>query len=206
MLDRKRIYHRILDLTMKTGHAHLPSAFSVVEILCRLYDQRGPYDKIILSKGHGCYAQYAILMELGVMPEDFPVKGHPDYGMPGVECSTGSLGHGLPIALGIALAKRIKKEPGTVYCIVGDGESEEGTFWEAMNLVAEQEVGHSELYVLVDNNENRLRGEFNVHILGHPKGYPSKLMMADPKAWHHKVPSSDEMKVLREEIDALSVS
>jgi transketolase N-terminal domain/subunit len=203
-IDRKTIYKRILDLVMETKHGHIPSSFSVVEILCKLYDEKKPDDKIILSKGHGCYAQYAILMELGIMPRDYPIKGHPDLGMPGIQASTGSLGHGLPIAVGMALAKRIKHDRGMVYCILGDGETEEGSVWEAWNIAWNLELKN--LSVIVDNNERRFNqmGVWGLpYLLFNKKGYPSKMMMADPAAWHHKVPSEIEYKQLCEEIDAL---
>jgi transketolase len=204
MIDRKRIYHRILDLVVKTGHAHLPSSFSIVEILCKLYENKQEGDKIILSKGHGCYAQYAILQEIGVMPENYPVKGHPDRGMPGVECSTGSLGHGLSIAFGMACGKRIKGTPGTVYCICGDGETEEGSFYEAYCYAQDQKLQN--LCVIVDNNEKRFRdiGIWGVpYLLQNPKGWPSKMMMKDPAKWHHRMPNQSELEILRLEINSL---
>lgn len=205
VLDRKRIYKLILDLVMETKHGHIPSSFSVVEILCKLYEEKKPEDKIILSKGHGCYAQYAILMELGIMPRNYPIKGHPDKGMPGIECSTGSLGHGLPIAVGMALGKRIRGVPGTVYCIVGDGESEEGSYYEAWCIAWKMELDN--LCVFVDNNEHRFVqcGIWGTpYLLSEKKGYPCPTLMDDPKAWHHRVPTPEEYKKLCEEIDALS--
>jgi transketolase len=204
MIDRKKIYRRILDLAITTGHAHLPSAFSVVEVLCQIYENKTDEDVVILSKGHGCYAQYAILQEIGVMSEDYPIKGHPDKGMPGIACSTGSLGHGLPIAVGMALAKQIRHCPGVVYVVCGDGESEEGSFYEAWCIA--YKLGLKNLSVTVDNNERRFEqiGIWGLpHLMFNPKGWPSKLLMSDPKAWHHRVPTKDELEVLLEEIDAL---
>jgi deoxyxylulose-5-phosphate synthase len=206
MIDRKRIYHRILDLAIKTGHAHLPSSFTIVEILCKLYETKGPNDKIILSKGHGCYAQYAILQEIGVMPEDYLVKGHPDNSMPGIFCSTGSLGHGLAISVGVAIAKRIKKMRGTVYCICGDGETEEGSVWEAWNIA--QALNLDNLVMICDNNEGRFR-QFGVwgmmQLINNRKGYPSEMMMEDPGKWHHRMPISQELETLRSEINSLKL-
>jgi transketolase len=204
MIDRKRIYHRILDLAVKTGHAHLASSFSIVEILCKLYESKQEGDKIILSKGHGVYALYAVLMEIGVMPYDYEVKGHPESNMPGVYCSTGSLGHGVCIAVGTAMAKKIKNSPGTVYCIVGDGETEEGSWWESWRYAAISQLNN--LHFIVDNNESRFPNEYfssNISSLENKKGWPSRIMMKDFKSWHHKIPNDLEIKELRNEIDNL---
>jgi len=131
----------ILDIFESGNRGHVPSAFSLLEILSTLYYRSANLDKdkILLSKGHGCLALYAILGDLNYFPrEEFKkfckpdgiLGGHPTrFKVPGVEISAGSLGHGPSIATGMAL--NLKKDDGKVYCIIGDGECNEGSVWEA---------------------------------------------------------------------------
>jgi transketolase len=116
-------------------------------------------DTFILSKGHGAMAQYVILEELGVLSKaqldgycqpHGQVGAHPDYGLPGIEASTGSLGHGLPMALGICLADKECGRESTAYVVVSDGELMEGSTWEA--ILAAPNLGVSDLVVFVDYN------------------------------------------------------
>jgi transketolase len=143
------------------GSGHIPSAFSILDIVWTLYDKiLKPEDRFILSKGHGCLALYAVLVEKGYFPKeqlmtfakhDSILGGHPDRNkIPGVIASTGSLGHGLPMAVGVALAKKIKKQPGRVFCLVGDGEMNEGSCWEACLLAAHHKLDN--LIIFVDYN------------------------------------------------------
>jgi transketolase len=156
-----------------TSHdGHMPSAFSIVDILALLYreylnvDPENPdwdeRDYFLLSKGHGCVALYSVLAERGFLTEEdltgFCQKGgilgeHPDFTkVPGVEASTGSLGHGLPIATGIALGLRLRNMDNKVYVVVGDGECHEGTIWEAANIAANMQLGA--MCVVVDWNKS----------------------------------------------------
>ena len=117
-------------------------------------------DYFILSKGHGCGALYAVLHKYGfISSEDIQnyssskgiLGGHPDSTkVPGVEASTGSLGHGFPTAVGIALGLKIKKENNNVFALLGDGECHEGTIWEAANIAANQKLNN--LCAIVDWN------------------------------------------------------
>ena len=149
---------------------HIPSAFSIIDILEAVYrdhlnyDPRNPEwlkrDYFILSKGHGCLALYVILEKYGfITPQDIALfckpggilGEHPDYSkIPGVEASTGSLGHGLPFAVGIALGLRIKDMNNKVYVLVGDGECHEGSIWEAANIANNLQLGN--MCVIVDWN------------------------------------------------------
>lgn len=149
---------------------HIPSAFSILDILVVLYrdflkfEPKNPQwehrDYFILSKGHGCLALYMVLREHGFITDEdlklFCKQGgilgeHPDCTkVPGVEASTGSLGHGLPFAVGIALGLRIKNMSNKVYVLVGDGECHEGTVWEAANVANNLQLGN--LCVIVDWN------------------------------------------------------
>ena len=155
---------------------HVGSALSMVEILRVLYDDVLRYDaknpqwpqrdRCILSKGHGCLALYAILVDKGFFPAteldrfckaDGILGGHPErHKVPGVEASTGSLGHGLPIGVGMALNARIDKSDYRVFVIGSDGESQEGSVWEAALCAAKHRLNH--LTVLIDYNKQQTYG------------------------------------------------
>lgn len=157
-------------MVYRAGDGHIPSAYSIVEILSVLYgsflrfkkgEQDWPKrDYFILSKGHGSTALYVLLEKYGFITshdldtENTPVGilgGHPDATkIPGVEASTGSLGHGLPMSVGMALGLRIDKKPNRVITLIGDGESNEGTIWESALVAAHLKLGN--LLVIVDNN------------------------------------------------------
>ena len=129
-----------------------------------------------LSKGHGAPAQFAVLEELGVMTrEDLDMccqsggrlGGHPDYGLPGIEASTGSLGHGLPMALGISLAHAELGIDSTIFVVMSDGELMEGSTWESVLLAPSLHIHN--LMLFVDLNDFISRGQTSVH---HPNIYP----------------------------------
>lgn len=161
---------KIVRLVYQGRDGHIPSSFSIIDILTVLYsdflkfDPKNPTwterDYFILSKGHGCVALYVTLHEHGFLTdgdlEGFCRSGgilgeHPDCNkVPGLEASTGSLGHGLPFAIGIALALRIRGMKNKVYVLVGDGECHEGTIWEAANVGNNLQLGN--LCVIVDWN------------------------------------------------------
>jgi len=154
---------------------HLATALSLVEILRVLYDDVLRYDpknaqwphrdRCILSKGHGCLALYVILAEKGFFPKselwkfcqsDGILGGHPEVKVPGVEASTGSLGHGLPIGIGFALNARYEKADYRTFVVIGDGESNEGAIWEAAMCASKHRL--SNLTVMVDRNEQQSYG------------------------------------------------
>jgi transketolase len=164
---------QIVRMLQKGGRGHVGSAFSLVEILRVLYDDvlrydpkhpRSPErDRFILSKGHGCLALYVLLAEKGFFPEaelwkfckpDGILGGHPEFGkVPGVEASTGSLGHGLPIAVGFALNARYTNAGYRTFVVASDGESNEGSLWEAALCASKHKL--SNLTVLVDYNKQQ---------------------------------------------------
>jgi transketolase len=165
---RCRIYRRrILEISQQVSALHAAPAFSCTEIVDALYnaimrrssDER--YEDIFLmSKGHGCMIQYVILEEQGVLSRrdlDNYCKptgrlgAHPDYGTPGIAASTGSLGHGLGIGVGQAYAEKLKGSDIRIFCVLSDGEFQEGSTWEAMMTAAN--LGLSNLIVLMDNND-----------------------------------------------------
>ncbi len=146
----------ILESATSAREGHVPSALSVLDILWVLYrdvlriDPARPdaedRDRLVLSKGHASLGLYAVLAARGFFPAaelasfaqaGSRLGGHPDRTkVPGVEASTGSLGHGLPIAAGMALGLRIRGRPQRVFAVVGDGECNEGTIWETALLAA----------------------------------------------------------------------
>jgi len=156
----------ILDIVCKAGEGHIPSAFSIAEIMEYIYDNirlKGKdKDYFILSKAHGCAALYAILKNKGfITQKDLDNKskpgsilgGHPDRLLvPGVDASLGSLGHGLAIGLGIALGLKIQGKDNKVIVLLGDGECNEGTVWEAALLASHLRLGN--LIAIVDNNKS----------------------------------------------------
>lgn len=168
----KRMKLNIVIAAAKAGEGHIASAFSVLDILWVLYyrvlkiDPQRPYvddrDRFILSKGHASLGLYAVLLEKGFWPGcpldgfaafDSRFGGHPDRKkLPGVEASTGSLGHGFPMAVGIALGLKIRNIPSQVYALVGDGEANEGTVWESALLAAHHRLGN--LCCIVDYNHS----------------------------------------------------
>jgi transketolase len=148
---------------------HIGCAFSLIEILAVLYRShlhlgdgtpRSPgRDYLVLSKGHGVMAQYACLHELGWLPDSAienyfhngtELKGLSDAHVPGLEVSSGSLGHGLSVGVGLALAANRQATGQRVFAIVGDGEMNEGSVWEALLFAAHFQL--SNLIVIVDAN------------------------------------------------------
>ena len=156
--------------------AHFGPALSCMDMVATLYfgvmnhDPKNPEmperDRFVLSKGHACLAYYAALMESGYIPKEMIPQfkgnnsilcGHPSMNMKyGIEVSTGALGNGFPIACGMAKAAKIKGEAHKVYCIVGDGECNEGIIWEAALNAAKYKLDN--LIVLVDINSFQLSG------------------------------------------------
>jgi transketolase len=143
---------RILDISQQVGALHIAPAFSCTEITDVLFnalmrrENNGEYrDVFLMSKGHGCMIQYVILEEQGVLSRsdldayckpNGRLGAHPDYETPGIAASTGSLGHGLGMATGQAYAEKLKDSDVLIYCVLSDGEFQEGSTWEAMMMAA----------------------------------------------------------------------
>jgi transketolase len=163
---------------IEAGHAgHMGGALSCIDIVTALYfyamnvDPKNPAmpdrDRFILSAGHKCMAQYAVLAEKGFFDEkvldtygslNTKIPGHPDmYKLPGVEANTGALGHGLSIGLGMALGLRLDGKKSRVYVVMGDGELAEGSNWEAAAAAAHH--GADNLTVFVDCNGLQISGK-----------------------------------------------
>ncbi len=171
----------VLDMLNKSGGGHIGSIYSELDFLTVLYNEianiypdnpnHPDRDYIILSKGHAGAGQYALLAELGFFPveelmtyyqDNSRLQGHSSYLVPGVEVSTGSLGHGVSVAVGIALGLKKDHKPNHVYVILGDGECDEGSVWEACLFAAHHELDN--LTVIVDYNHMQAMG-FNKDIL-----------------------------------------
>ena len=172
-LDERSLYLRrlVLGVVRSAGRGHVGAALSLIEMVRVLYDDvlrinpKNPgepdRDRAILSKGHGCLALYVLLADRGFFPlselegfcgTDSILGGHPEYGMvPGVEASTGALGHGLSIGVGLALAARMRGRSYRTFVLLGDGEINEGSVWEAAMSAAKH--GLDNLVALIDYNK-----------------------------------------------------
>ncbi len=139
-----------LKLSLETGLAHIGGCFSAIETLISLYDCiLKNNDKFILSKGHACLPYFLLLREKGYSPH---ISGHPEIDPKnGIYCTTGSLGHGFPIAVGMALANKIKGKDGHIYVLMSDGEFEEGSTWEAMDLAVKYNLDN--ITIIIDYNK-----------------------------------------------------
>lgn len=167
----KEIRCLLSEMFLKRGDGHIGGSFSIVEVLAVLF---GSYiehndeekDWFVLSKGHAGPAYYATLSLLGYIGEKdiFTLNengtilpSHPDRNKtPGVDCTTGSLGQGISQAVGIAYGLKVQGKAGHVYCIVGDGECNEGEVWEAFQFASNKKL--SNLTIFIDYNEKQVDG------------------------------------------------
>jgi transketolase len=168
------VRRHILECSAASGHGHIPTSFSVVEMILATYAQmrhfpdspRSPErDIFILSKGHAALGYYCCLAELGYFPwEEVKTFGragtrfgcHPDrLKCEGVEVSSGSLGHGIAVGVGMALAFQIQKNRRRVFALVGDGEANEGSVWESIMIAVDRKLAN--FTVLYDHNRSQTR-------------------------------------------------
>ena len=167
----KRIRRHVIIMTNRANSSHVGSCLSIADILATVYggvlrfDPQRPTwpdrDRLLLSKGHGCAALYATLAECGYFPEEWleqyyldgtRLAGHATHkGTPGVELSTGSLGHALPVGCGMALAGKRDGKDYRVFVILSDGECDEGSNWEAALFAPHHQLDN--LVVIVDYNK-----------------------------------------------------
>ena len=170
----KQIAKEIRKLTIECiasiGQGHIGGSFSIVDLLTVLYykqmniDPKNPKkegrDRLVVSKGHSGPAVYATLAHKGYIEKDelktlnrigTNLPSHCDMNKtPGVDMTTGSLGQGISCAVGMAIASRLSKDDATIYCIIGDGESQEGQVWEALMYASQQKLDN--LVIFLDNN------------------------------------------------------
>jgi transketolase len=180
----RKYRRRILDMSQNVSALHIGGAFSCTEIVDCIYNElmrpgaRGSksLDTFLMSKGHGCMIQYVILEDLGVLSKsdldayctpEGRLGTHPDYGNPGIEASTGALGHGLSMAVGMALAERGRGTNGIVYTVLSDGEVQEGSTWEAILMASSLRL--TNVVAFVDNNDFQSLGRTSQT---HPSFYP----------------------------------
>ena len=175
--ERSRYLRRLAVRTLDKGErGHIGSTMSLIEILRVLYDDvlrfrpQDPTwrdrDRMILSKGHGCIALYVLLADKGFFPvetldtfcrRDSILGGHPEASkIPGVEASTGALGHGLSIGVGMALAARMDRRDSRVFVVMGDGEINEGSVWEAALCAGKHRLAN--LTAIIDYNKIQSAG------------------------------------------------
>jgi transketolase len=174
----RRVRTHCLRMTFGGKSGHIGSMMSMVELMVVLYrkilrvDPKNPdspqRDRFILSKGHAGGAVYATLAEQGFFPREWldtyykdngKLSGHISHYVPGVEFSTGSLGHGLPVAVGMALAAKVRGDKHRIFCLMSDGDVDEGSTWEAIMFAAQHKLDN--LIGIVDYNR--------IQALGHVK-------------------------------------
>lgn len=175
-LNAQNIRKTCIKMATRAGTGHLAPALDLVEILLTLYKKilricpSNPTledrDRFILSKGHACISLYAVLADLGFFPKETLktfckelntlLGGHPETRIPGVEANTGSLGHGFPVGIGMAIAGRAKEKGYRVYTVLGDGESQEGTIWEGAMAAAHLRLDN--LVAILDRNHLQVSG------------------------------------------------
>ena len=244
---------RVAEMVYRSGEGHIPSSFSILDILEVLYrsvlkfNSGKPNDPgrdfFVLSKGHGAAALFAVLNKYGFLTDgDIDeygsaagiLGGHPDATkVAGAEFSTGSLGHGFPMSVGVALGLKIDSLQNQVFVLVGDGECHEGTIWESANvavnngldnltaivdwngsaaqlmptddLPAKWEAFGWETLIIDGHNSNevqnaalkpRIGGIPRAIIAKTTKGYGVDFISGHGQ-WHHKIPSADEMTMIR---------
>jgi transketolase len=166
----------IIRMLHEAGSGHPGGSLSAVEIVTSLFytqmrhDPKNPSwekrDRFVLSKGHGCPVLYAVLSKLGYFPQEelmtlrklgSRLQGHPDPGkLNCLEAATGALGQGLSVAIGMALASQLDGNPWRVYCLTGDGETQEGQIWEAAMSAPKFKLDN--LTVIVDHNKGQIDG------------------------------------------------
>jgi len=172
----KMFRRQILEMTFAAGSGHPGGSMSSIDIVTALYynvlriDPKNPNwpdrDRFVLSKGHVCPAVYAVLADLGFFPREALMtlrksgsilQGHPDmHKTPGIEMSTGSLGQGLSVSCGMALAARLDSKSYRVYCLMGDGEVQEGNIWEGAMLASHLKLDN--LTAILDRNRLQIDG------------------------------------------------
>lgn len=172
-LELRRV---VLDMIMKSGGGHIGGDFSVMDILVTLYfDQMNIVpenqdddnrDYFVMSKGHSVESYYAVLAARGFFETKTVISkfsqfgtrfiGHPNNELPGIEMNSGSLGHGLPVCVGMALACRKENRPSRIYTVMGDGELAEGSVWEGFMSTGHYRLAN--LCAVVDRNRLQISG------------------------------------------------
>jgi transketolase len=210
----KKLIRRVIEIAVAHraigGHGHIGSSLSALPIILDIYRDMERSDVFILSKGHAVAAWIAVLESHGYTPN--PMQVHPDRSpKAGIPCTTGSLGHGLPMAAGIAYAKKVSGKQGKVHVLLGDGECLEGTTWESLNVANRFRLDN--LWVHVDANgwqgscaaldpllPYQMEQIFNVQIYNRKKGCGLSLFASHPE-WHTHFLTDDEVAQIEKELN-----
>lgn len=213
----KQIRIHALKMTNIGNSSHIGSVLSAADILAVLYNDvmdvesnnplKKDRDRFVMSKGHAGAGVYATLAESGFFPVEklkthyqngSDLSGHVSHkGVPGVEFSTGSLGHGLPVAAGMAFAAKYKKEKNRVFTLVSDGECNEGSTWEAIMFAGHQKLDN--LIVIVDYNKIQAMGSTEETMDPEPFAEKWKLF-----GWDALEIDGHDINVLKESFDAVN--
>ena len=198
---------KVIDMVVDKQSGHIGGAFSMAELTSVLYEDYdiGGKDKLILSKGHAVPIIYAVLHELGKITDDeldlfreinSPLQGHPDKErLPILDATTGSLGQGLSIAIGHSLGKNLRGEDGTVFCVLGDGELQEGQVWESLMYYPKTKL--TNLICIIDWNKGQNDGytkDFSVM-------YDNLQERISSFGWRTKIIDGHDMKEIRNHLD-----
>jgi transketolase len=216
-----KIRRNVLKMLQIAGSGHTGGSLSEVEIIVALYNYELIYnskkpnmpkrDRFILSKGHGCPSLYAVLADCGYFDEDWlwtlrkfgtKLQGHPqkDISM-GIEASTGSLGQGLSIAIGLSLAAKMDNKDYRTYCLMGDGELQEGQIWEAAMMAAHNNLDN--LCGIVDCNKLQIDGflkdVMNIEPLADKwQAFGWQVIKADGHDFESLIDAFDEARSIKE--------
>ena len=242
-----KIRYLVLESCFNIKEGHVGSAFSVLEILYVIFKNYFKKHYFVLSKGHAAIGVYAIMNHFKILNnKDFKsfckfnskLGGHPDsIKVPGLNFSTGSLGHGLPVSSGLAFGLKMKKDKKNIICLIGDQELMEGTTWESLHIISNYNLKN--ILLIIDRNNSDFRSikfldlkkrlsvfcdkiseinghdmkaltismdkalknknKFEIIIAKTIKGKGVKAIENNP-AWHHKAPSSEELKKFKNEL------
>ncbi len=204
----------VLDMIMKSGGGHIGGDFSVMDILVALYhcqmnispeNMDDPNrDLFVMSKGHSVEAYYAVLADKGFFPTEQVVNefstfgskfiGHPNNKLPGIEMNSGSLGHGLPVCVGMALACRMDGRNNRIYTVMGDGELAEGSVWEGFMAGGHYKL--SNLCAVVDRNRLQISGSTE-EVMSHE----SLKNRIESFRWHVIVTDGNDIDLLNHAFD-----
>ena len=202
---------KVIDMVMAKKSGHIGGAFSMAELTSVLYEDYdiGGDDKLILSKGHAVPIIYAVLHETGQITDDeldlfreidSPLQGHPDkLRLPLMDATTGSLGQGLSIAIGHSIGKSLKNVSGTIFCVIGDGELQEGQVWEALMYYPKTKMNN--LICIIDWNKGQNDGYTeDVSIM-----YDNLEERVTSFGWNTKVIDGHDMKSIRDSFEDVEV-
>ena len=202
---------KVIDMVVEKQSGHIGGAFSMAELTSVLYEDYdiGGKDKLILSKGHAVPIIYAVLHETGQISDedldlfreiDSPLQGHPDkLRLPLMDATTGSLGQGLSIAIGHSLGKKLKNEDGTIFCVLGDGELQEGQVWEALMHYPKTKMNN--MICIIDWNKGQNDGyskDFSIM-------YDNLEERVSSFGWTTKVIDGHDMGAIRKSFEEVEV-